>query len=683
MCFNVVFLKRIAIAMAALALPFAASSYPALAGVSTTTTSDALGVVTDTIVGHGNKGPYSLSWTQIDSSSVSIVLNGRTLRKDTDYSVDATDGIISFNSVLLNDAIVYVSYKKTSSSKSNTGNVSVPVSLNLMQGKTSSLSVTGLYAQDSTSSDAGKTIIGVGGNTSWSGGKVESLLLMSQQNTDTDGSSDTLSSWDRSAMKLGDTTNIGALKLTGSYARAGSGFLGAKEYSLQAGQQALNLAGTYDLSKSFQATFKFNNTDQTSGDNQGAYTRVNEQGMSFAPTGATNISIAHSTSETGNSTTEDSEKTVDTQKLKIAQGIGAKTKATLSVENVSTTEGDTTDQVQTRQASITTSAVSGVSVQGSVVQKDSQADGAEQNVSAAVTVAPTSQVNVKAAFTQTDSEQDGKSATTNLSVKVKPVDNLTVEGKIVDKSLEADENFTRDLSVSAVPMKNAKLTAQFSQKGENELDDVTKGAALELSPFSNMKLSAGYKYVESGESIMTIRDYAASTSPWSFLSMSGSFRDRQLIQDEAPDTKKLNLALSPLKCINLTGEYQENPEDTSGNIQKYKATAMGMKIKFGSMGLVTNYTTKDEYASSIMSDEREVGLEMAAFGHGKLKTSYKIARVLDGSQTSNAYSLGYEHSLGSDFSLSLTGYYYKYLEDQMIVPDKSEYKSELNLGVKF
>jgi hypothetical protein len=682
MDFKINFLKRIAIAMMALALSLAVSPYPALAGV-TTTTSDALGTVTDIIVGHDNKGPYSLSWTQIDSSSITAVLNGRTLRKDTDYNIDATNGIISFNSVLLNDAIVHVSYKKTTSSKSNTGAVSVPVSLNLMEGRTASLSVTGLYAQDADSSGDGKTVIGVGGNKTWSGGKVESLFLMSQQNSDVDDTDESMSTWDRSAMKLGDSTTIGGLKLTGSYTRAGSGFLGSKEYSMKAGQQAMNIAGAYDLSKSFQATFKFNDTDQTSGDDQGAYSRVNEQGMTFAPTGATNISIAHSTTETGNTTVDDSEKTVESEQLKISQGIGAKTKATVSVQNVSTTDNDSTDQVQTRQASITTTAVPGMNVQGAVVQKDSQTDGAEQNMSAAVTVSPISQVNVKAAFSQTDSEKNGQSASTNLTVKLKPVESLLVEGKIIDKSQNEDENFQRDLSLSATPIKNAKLTAQFSQKGENELDDVTKGAALEVSPFSNTKLSAGLKYVESGESILTIHDYAASTSPWRFISLSGSFRDRELLLEEAVDTKKLNLALAPLSFINLTGDYQENPEDTSGNIQQYKSTAMGMKLKFGSFGLLTNYTTKDEYACSRMSDEREVGLEMAAFGHGKLKTTYKIARVLDGSETSNAYSLGYEHSLGSDFSLSLTGYYYRYLEDQMVVPDKSEYKSELNLGIKF
>lgn len=675
-------LRRIAIAMIALALPFAASSYPAYAGV-TTTAPDALGMITDIIVGHDNKGPYSLSWTQIDANSVSVVLGGRSLYKDSDYNIDTADGIISFNSVLLNDAVVRVSYKKTASSKANSGAVNMPVSLNLLSGRTSNLSITGLYAQNGTNSDAGKTVIGVGGNKAYSGGKIESLLLMSQQNNQNDQTGDNLKTWDRSAMKLGDTTTIGGLKLSSSFSRAGAGFLGTKEYGLQAGQQAMNVAGAYALGKSFQATFKFANTDQTDGTNAGVYSRTNEQGMAFAPTSATNISIAHSTTETGNSTVDGSASTVEAQRLKIAQGIGAKTSAVVSMENVSTTTGTTADQVQTRQASISTSAVPGVNVQGSVVQKDSEVNGAEQNVTAAVIVAPISQVEVKTAFTQTDSEKNGQSASTNLSVKLKPVDNLYLEGQIAGQSQNDNQNYQKNLSLSTTPIKNAKLTAQFSQKGLNDQDDVTKGAALEVSPFTNTKLSAGLKYIESGLSVMTIRDYAAQTAPCRFVSMSGSFRDRQTMQDDVPDTKKLNLALTPLSFMNLTGDYQENPEDTTGNIQQYKATAMGMKLKFGSIGLLTNYTTKDEYASDRTSDEREVGLEMAAFGHGKLKTSYKIARVLDGSESSNAYSLGYEHSLGSDFSLSLTGYYYRYLQDQMILPDKSEYKSELNLGVKF
>ncbi|MEN6357083.1 MAG: hypothetical protein ABFD83_08380 [Armatimonadota bacterium] len=672
----IIFLKRIAIAITALALCYITPSY------ADTTTTDALGIVTDVIVGHGNKGPYFLSWTRINSDTVTVVLSGRTLRKSADYNIDSANGMISFNANVLNDAILRVSYSKTSESKSNSTNTSVPLTVGILQRGSSNLNVTGLYIKDSTNSEAGDTVLGVGGDKSWSGGKVESTFLMSQKSDDTE--SDRAANMDSSALKLSNTTNLGGLKLTGSYAKAGKDFAGSKQYGLTSGQQNMSLSGNYGLGK-LQTAFKFQNADQTAGTNEGVYSRVNEQTMTYAPTGATKVSMAHSTTQTGNTLTDDSdESAVETSKLQLEQKIGAKTSTALSVTNTNKTTGETTDQIQTKQASVTTNAVQGVSLQGTVTQKDSQTNGAQQDVSAAVTLAPISQVDVKAAYTETDSETSGQSATTNLSVKLKPVENVVVEGKIVNKTANEAQNYQRDFSLSAAPIKNAKLTAQFSQKGENETDAQTKGAALEVSPFDNVKMSAGYKQVESSDGILTIHDYAAMTSPWKFLSMAGSLRDRQMEQDFAPDTRKLNLSLAPFSFVKLIGDYQENPEDTSGSVQKYKATTMGMKFTVGSVGLMTNYTSKDKYSDDTLSDEREVKLEVPAFGHGKMQTGYKIARTLGGSEiSSNTYSLGYEHSLGSDFSLSLTGYYLRYMQDQVVIPEESEYKTELNLGIKF
>ncbi|MCE5323735.1 hypothetical protein LLG46_10535 [bacterium] len=644
---KIIFFKRIAAAMmAALALCYITPS------IADSTSTDALGVVTDVIVGHGNKGPYFLSWNQIDSNTVSVVLNGRTLRSTTDYNVDTTNGMISFNANVLSDAIVRVSYKKTSSSKSTSSTTNTPVSINLMQNGSSGLNLTSLYVKSATDSEAGDAVMGVGGNKSWSGGKLESTFLMSQKTNDDE--SDSADNLDTSAFKLSNTTNLGGLKLTGTYSKAGKDFAGAKQYGLTTGQQTMNLSGTYGLGK-LQTGFKFQNADQTSGTNEGYYSRVNEQTMTYAPTGATKVSMAHSTTEKGNSLADDSETAIETSKVQLDQKIGSKTSTSLSVVNTNTTDDDSTNQVQTRQASLTTSAIQGMSVQGTVTQKDSLADGSQQKVSTAVTISPMSQVTVKAAYTETNSD-------------------------------DSDENeFKKDVSLSVTPVKNAKLTANFSQSGADDTDAMTKGAALEMSPSKKMKLSAGYKQVtDSSNGIMTIRDYAATTSPWTFLSMTGSLRDRCMEQDFAPDTRKLNLSLAPFKFIKLTGDYQENPENTSGTVQEYKATTMGMKFTFGSIGLTTNYTSKDEYSENALSDEREVKLEVPAFGHGKMKTGYKMARSLDGSEVSkNTYSLGYEHSIGSDFNLSLTGYYLRYMQDQVLIPEESEYKTELNLGIKF
>lgn len=585
---------------------------------------DALSV-TDTVVGQGNKGPYSLSWTQIDSTTVSATLYGRALRNGTDYNIDCANGAISFNSVLLTDAVVFVSYKKTAGkSKSTSTDTSQPVAVSLMTGQSANIKLMGLYKQnndDSDDSDTGKAVIGVGGEKKWSSSTFESMFLMSQA-TDSSSSSEQGSAWDRSAFKLGNTMDVGSLNLTGSYSHAGTDFLGSDEYSMAAGQRAMDFAGVYNGGKSLRATFKFQDTQQTDDDDDDTtYSRVNKQEVAFTPSGATKISMAHSVTETGYVDSDNSDTTVESSHVQVNQNLGAKTSAVVSVKDVTTTDDDSTDQVQTTQASLTSSVLPGVNVKGALTRTDSLEDGVEQKITTALSVTPASRVSVK---------------------------------------------------------------AEFSQDDADDAKNVTKGAALELLPLDCAKLAAGLKYVDSGASMMTVRDYSASAKPWKFFTFSGSLRDRELRQDFIRDTRKLNVALSPISRVKLTGDYQENPEDSNGDVQTYKATTLGMNLQLGSVGVTTNFTSKDEYLSSTLSDERQIGLEMPAFGRGKLSTGYKIARTLDGSDYSeNTYSLGYKHSIGSDFSLALTGYYTYYMQDQALLPENTEYKSELSLGLKF
>ena len=166
--------------------------------------------VTDVMVGRNNKGPYMLSWTNMDPASVRVVINGMTLKRGEKYNIDYAKGMISFTSTVLTDAIVRVSYSKVpGKSQQNTNKVNVPVTLNVFQGQDASVQVTGLYAQDDPKNpDAGKTVVGVGGEKKWDTSKVSSQFFMSQRNEPNKNGAGG-DAWDRSAFKLGSETAKG------------------------------------------------------------------------------------------------------------------------------------------------------------------------------------------------------------------------------------------------------------------------------------------------------------------------------------------------------------------------------------------------------------------------------------------------------------------------------------------
>lgn len=666
----------VAVAFAVALVGVAAGPCSALgAGGSELGMVDSIGGVTDVIVGHNTRGPYSLSWANFDPEGISVVINGRSLSKGSDYNIDIAKGIVSFNSVLAGDAIVRVSYRTLAGKSTRAvGGASIPVTLNLRSSATGNIRMTGLYAQDDPKNpNAGKSIIGLGGDKAWGGGKLNSMLLISQRN---EGGASKGGLWDNAAMKFGGDTSIGMFKFSGAFLHSGESFGGGKEYGTDVGKELINLATAFAPTKAVQASASFNSSEDKT---KGNRTVTNQQNLVYTPVVSTQLAFTHSTSEL-------------------------------------TAPGGKQDNISTSGVQLSSSAIKRVTLRSSMIQKTSDSAGAEQGFSAGftakpidqlnldigygtlensavghqastdvkVTAAPIKQVAVQAAYLGVDSTTLGQSTKTSVAVQATPVKNLQIQGSMADNTVNSTQQFQRDVSLSGTPARFAKVTAMFSQKGINSLDDVTKGAELQLMPAKRTRLSAGYKYAEAGPRVLTIYDYLAETKPWDFLSLSGTYRQRDLRASDIANSASMSMSLSPARFFALTGQYLSNPEDKTGAIQNFNSASVGLTTRIGSVGLETSYFQKDEYTVDTLSDERKLGVAVPVFGHGQLTTGCRLNRSLGGSVSgSRTYLLGYSHSVGSDFSLSFTGFYTQYLLNKMVQPDKTEVSAEANLGVRF
>jgi len=639
---------------------------------------DSIGQVTDVVVGHNNRGPYYLSWTDFDKDGISVVINGRSLRRGSDYNIDISKGIITFNSVLANDALARVSYRVVpGKSKRATGPSSIPVTLNLRSSDSGNLRVLGLYAPDNPKNpNAAKSIFGLGGDRKWSGGKLDSMFLISQRNDDR-GAGGAL--WDRAAMKFGGDTSVGLFKFSGSYLHAGSQFEGGKEYQTGAGREAMSFSTAFAPTKTVEAAASHTFSEDTAGDKKGARTITDEQRLTFAPQQATKLSFSHSTN-----------------RLRFASG--------------------TYDTIDTRGVQLSSTVIPRLALRSSFTQRTSESAGPEQSVTAGVTATPaksmtvdvdyatlennkvgnqvstgieviskpSEQLSIQAGYSDVDSTNLGETTNTSVAVVAAPAKNVQLKGSVVNTTDPTKEAFQRDLALSSTPARFARFSALFSQKGVNSMDDVIKGAELQLLPSKRATLTAACRYAEAGPRVLTVYDYSATTKPWDFLDLAGNYRRRELKEADVPDSAAVKMALAPARIFSLTGEYQANPEDKSGQVQKYNAQSIGFATRIGSVGLETNYFQKNEYDENRISDERRLGLAVPLFGRGRLTTGYTLARVLNGFESaSRKYSLGYSHSIGADFSLSLTGYYTQYLQNKQLQPEKAEVSAEASLGARF
>lgn len=636
--------------------------------------------VTDVIIGHNKKGPYTLSWTEVDKSSIVAIISGRTLRS-SDYAIDNTKGMLSFSSVLLQDAIVRVTYRTTAKSQRTAGVASVPVTLNLFSGPDAKLQVTGIHVQtDPKNPDAAKTIVGLSGSKLWgTTSKLDSQLMVSQENDAAGGSQG--SAADRSVIKVGGETQVGNVKFTGSMLCVGDKFGGEKECKLAPGKQASAFAVRFTPGKRVEASASITTDRSTAGANQGAGTVTQEQKVVVSATDTTKVSLAHSTTATQTSAANSGSQ-VETSQVSVAQQIGNTTSASVSMQNTTVNANGKAEGTTTQQVSVTSKPTDNIGVNAQVQQITSDTQGETVKTTTSVQVKPIKQVSVAATHATQESKTTGLATDTAVSFNASAASSTEIKGTLVQKNTNNHVQYQRDLSLSSRPASFARVTAVFSQKGVDDQQDVTQGAALELTPLKHTRLTAGYKSIRTGSQSLTITDYAASTKPVSFLELSGSYRDREMLQDFAPDTMAVQVAFAPVKFVSVRGTYQENPEDDKGQVQKYEATTAGVQVKVGSIGVYADLSHKDVYVLQQQSQEHSFGLEVPAFGRGKLTTGYRMARLFgDVGTGANTYTMGYRHDLGSVFNISLTGNYTQYRSNNVSARD--EYNAQATVGIKF
>ncbi len=601
--------------------------------------------VTDVIVGRNNRGPYTLSWTNIDLSSVIVVVNGLTLRKGEHYTIDSEKGLISFTSPVKADAIVRVSYNTVpGKSQRNTGQLNVPITLNVFQRQDANLQVTGLYAQDDPRNpDVGRVLVGIGGEKKWGSTKLSSQFFVGQRRED-DRRATQPESGGHSAFKVGAESEFGSLKVFGSLAQAGQGFVGSKETGIAPGNRRSEMLVTFSPDSKLQASSRLQQVENlTAG---GGKSVVQEHNVVVRPSHETKIALSHTVSQASK---DNAEKTVQSTSVKVEQKLGQSTAATLTTTSATVDANGSTEKTQSQQLTIS-------------------------NQKAAAQVV----------LQKKESEGLGESTTTDVSVSAKPLAHTEIKGRLFTTERSDTTLFQREVSLVSKPLEFAKLEAGLTQAGKDQQDDVTKQVKLELTPFTNTKLTAGLKYTEFGANLMTIKDYAAQMQPLKFATVTASVRERNAKGSDAPDTTAVQVSLAPLRYFTLTGSYIENPEDTRGQIQAFNAANLGVKFKVGSVDVSTEYGSKEEYLASRTADEAKIDLHFPAFGGGTLTTGFRTYRILDASAlSSNTFSLGYRRSLGSSFSLSLAAYYTQYMKDRAVMPDKTEYNVEASVGIRF
>lgn len=611
--------------------------------------------VTDIFIGRNTKGPYMLSWKNIEPNSDVAVCDGITLARSSDYNIDYATGMLALTSPLASNKIVRVTYGyKPEKAAANTPGMTLPISLDLMNREGSKLQMLGLYKeQDPNRPDSGKTIFGLGGTTKRDSTEITTTLLTTTQAGE--GEDDAASLWERSGVKLGAKTTAadGRLNLSGSYMRAGEQFAGEKEYGLKTGYESYDLGAALRATDGVRASFSLRRTEDVSGFAKGASVESQQQQVVFGTDNSPKITATRAAEETVTAEGVTANAAV-TETLAVEQSFGPSASVSASKETKAVTSGDSTSSTDT--------------------------------MNVAINVAPVKNVRVSGSRTMVDSDANGNLTTTDLSVAAKPVEQVTVSARYLGQDSVNGEEASRQLSVETQPLGtvNARILGSYSDRISDTSPSTTKEARVEMSPVQGATLGGGLRLMEDGATTTTVTDVSGRIKPADYLELSAAYKNRESTGAEDVESKAVRVALAPARRLKLTGSYETNPEDSYGVVQQLESKAVGLETRIGSLRLSGSYALKDEYMLGRQAYERRFGADIPLFGRGRLTTGFRESEsFLEGQESSTTYSLGYKHDMGSRFTFSLTGYLTQYERDQALLDDQTEYMAETKLGVRF
>ena len=363
-------------------------------------------MISDVLIGHNNMGPYMLTWTNIDAGSVRVILDGRTLKQGDDYGLDQVNGIMSFTASVPTDAIVHVSYNTTALVQACSGQVSIPVSVDLLQDQDTSLKVTGLYAQnDPKDPNSSKMVIGLGGDQKWSSSSITTQFMLSQSSS-SNANAQQGNPLDNAAMKVGGNTQLGALKLSGSFTDGGIDFAGAKEMGVDAGSSR-PICRCVLPNKMLQASATHTSTLGTGGAAAGTSTVADQQSVIVAPTDTTKLSLVHLTNET-NTAILSYRHFSGVERRESDSEIGTSASAAISMQDTTTTTGNTTAQQQTVGVGISAKPVDQVKLDAKYGSVDNDSVGHQTSQNANIVLAPgQGRVDQRFIFRKVDSTKLG------------------------------------------------------------------------------------------------------------------------------------------------------------------------------------------------------------------------------------------------------------------------------------
>lgn len=316
---------------------------------------------------------------------------------------------------------------------------------------------------------------------------------------------------------------------------------------------------------------------------------------------------------------------------------------------------------------------------------------ATDSTSVAVTVTPSDKTQVQANLAQSETGSSGKTQTLNLSATAQPNTKMQVSANYNGKNAPGTDTDSQAISLKSVltPSKTLSLEGDAGQTRLGTATTNQQAVSVSLTPHSTVQINAGLalrQKITAGQAALgtAVASVSAALHPFSFLDITGSYKNRMApVTDADPndlfDTSAASVALSPLKSVHLVGTYAQNPDGDTEIIQRQATRGVSLETTLGALGLSGGCDWSRAYDTPDVQQTVHADLGLRFSAATQLKVGFQTHQnQLDASALPDtAYTVGFTHTLGDRFSLSLSG------KRQQSAAAQPDYDATANLGMKF
>ena len=314
--------------------------------------------------------------------------------------------------------------------------------------------------------------------------------------------------------------------------------------------------------------------------------------------------------------------------------------------------------------------------------------------SLALTLTPSRQTNVSANLSEAAAGNSGTTRSVALSVNSQATKTLDVSAGYNSQNLPGAASDSQAINLKTVltPGKTYSVQAAADQSKIGAATTDRQSVTLALTPKPSVQLQAGFSLRQtsadgSPDTLGTSEATVGGTlRPFSALELSGSYKSRMAPGTDTNsadllDTSAAQVAFTPIKDFRVTGTYAQNPDDGGDTLQRLARRGLGLETHFGALALSGGCDWSRTYDTPAVEQTIHANLGLRFSAATQLSVGYQTEqnRLDPAVPLATAYTLGFTHTLGDRFSLSLSG-----KRRQAAATDATpDYNATASLGMKF